>query len=206
MGITDPGLTRLVDELAELQGQLSSTGAGEMNPLQRNLEQRVLTAKDALKETLNGLRRANSLARSENQAQINRANSQASALPVTERQLLGIERKFKLNDELYTFLLETRAEQQMQKASNRADSEMIDPADTRFSIQISPDRRKIYLIGLFGAFAIAFLLVYLKSLFNNKLKDEDIRKITDIPIVGNIPHNPGKSNTVVVENPEFKYC
>ncbi len=48
MGITDPGLTRLVEELAELQGQLSTRGAGEMNPLQRNLEQRVRTAKDAL--------------------------------------------------------------------------------------------------------------------------------------------------------------
>ena len=90
-----------------------------MNPLQRNLEQRVRSSKDALRETLNGLRRANSLARSENQEQINRANAQASALPVTERQLLGIERKFRLNDELYTFLLETRSEQEMQKASNR---------------------------------------------------------------------------------------
>ena len=94
MGITDPGLTRLVEELAELQGQLSSQRGGEMNPLQRNLEQRVRSTKDALTETLNGLRRANSLARSENQEQINKANAQASALPVTERQLLGIERKF----------------------------------------------------------------------------------------------------------------
>ena len=87
--LTILGLTRLVEELAELQGQLSTTGAGEMNPLQRNLEQRVRSAKDALRETLNGLRRANSLARSENQEQINKANAQASALPVTERQLLG---------------------------------------------------------------------------------------------------------------------
>lgn len=202
MGINDTGLTRLVEELATLQGQLSTTGAGGMNPLQRNLEQRVRSAKDALKETLNGLRRANSLARSENQSQISRANSQASSLPVTERQLLGIERKFKLNDELYTFLLETRAEQQMQKASNRADSEMVDPADSRFSALISPNRIKIYLIALFSAFATAFLLIYLKSLLGKKLKDEDIRKMTDLPIVGNIPHNPGRSNTVVVETPD----
>ena len=54
------------------------------------------------------------------QEQINRANYTASSLPITERQLLGIERKFRLNDELYTFLLETRAELEMQKASNRA--------------------------------------------------------------------------------------
>jgi tyrosine-protein kinase Etk/Wzc len=201
MGITDPGLTRIVEELAGLQGQMAITGAGERNPLQRNLEQRVRTAKSALRETLNGLKRANSLARSENQEQVNKANAQASALPVTERQLLGIERKFRLNDELYTFLLETRAEQEMQKASNRADSEIIDPADARFSTVVSPNRTRLMLMAVFAGFAIPLSLIFLSFLFNNKLKEEDIREMTDIPVVGNIPHNPEKISTVVFDNP-----
>ncbi len=201
MGITDPGLTRLVDELAALQGQLTGRGAGEMNPLQRNLELKVGSTKDALRETLNGLRRANSLARSENQEQINRANSRASALPATERKLLGIERKFKLNDELYTFLLETRAEQQMQKASNRADSEIVDKADPRFSSRISPDRRKVQFVGLLAGVGIPFLVLFMIFLFNNKLKEEDIKWITELPVVGNIPHNNEDTNTVVFEFP-----
>jgi len=201
MGISDQGLTRLVNELTELQGQLTARGAGEMNPLQRNLELRIRTSKDALKETLNGLRRANSLARSENQQQINRANAQAAALPVTERQLLGIERKFELNNELYTFLLETRAEQEMQKASNRADSEVIDPADERFSVLVSPKKAMVTLIALFLGFAIPLFTIILGNMFNKKLKDEDIRRITDYPIVGNIPHNTDKNNTVVFDNP-----
>ena len=201
MGITDPGLTRLVEELAELQGQLSARGAGEMNPLQRNLEQRVRTTKDALKETLNGLRRANSLARSENQEQINKANAQASALPVTERQLLGFERNFRLNDELYTFLLETRAEQEMQKASNRADSEVIDPADSRYSSRVSPNPIKIYFLGLFAGFGIPFLIIFLSFLFDKKLKDEDIKRMTQLPVLGNMPHNSDKTNLVVFNNP-----
>lgn len=200
MGITDPGLTRLVDELATLQGQLAARGAGEMNPLQRNLEQRVRTAKDALRETLNGLRRANSLARSENQEQINKANSQASSLPVTERQLLGIERKFQLNNELYTYLLETRAEQQMQKASNRADSEVIDPADVRFSTRISPDPVKIYFLGLFGGAGVPFVIIFLSFLFNKKLREEDIRTLSTLPVVGHIPHNNEKPQTVVLDS------
>jgi capsular exopolysaccharide synthesis family protein len=201
MGITDPGLTRLVDELAELQGQLSTTGAGQMNPLQRNLQQRIRTTKDALQETLNGLRRANSLARSENQEQINRANAQASALPVTERQLLGYERKFRLSDELYTYLLETRAQQEMQKASNRADSEIIDRADTRFSVLVSPNRSMLNLIALFAGFGIPLIVIYLSILFNKKLKDDDIKRLTDLPVVGYIPHSVDKKNLIVFENP-----
>ena len=201
MGISDPALTRLVDELAELQRQLTSTGAGEMNPLQRNLEQRVRNTKGTLMETLNGLRRANSLARSENQEQINRINLQAAALPATERQLLGIERKFRINDELYTFLLQTRAEQQMQKASNRADSEVVDPADVRFSSLVSPNKTKVYFIGIFLGVSIPFLIFFLSLIFNNKLTEEDLRKINYLPIAGNIPHNSDKGNTVVIDNP-----
>lgn len=201
MGINDPGLTRLVQELADLQGQLAGRGAGELNPLQRNLEQKVQATKDALRETLNGLRRANSLARSENQQQINNANAQASALPVTERQLLGIERKFKLNDELYTFLLETRAEQEMQKASNRSDCEIVDPADERFSVMVAPNSNKIYFLGLLAGVGIPGLIIFSLFFFNKKLKEEDIEKLTNVPVVGYIPNNSGRTNTVVFENP-----
>ena len=181
---------------------MSSRGAGELNPLQRNLDQRIRSTKESLKETLNGLRRANSLARSENQAQINRTNAQASSLPVTERQLLGIERKFRLNDELYTFLLETRANQQMQKASNRADSEVVDPADPRFSSLVSPISQRINLFSMFGAFLVTYLVIFLRFVFNKKLKEEDIRQMTNIPVVGNIPHSPVKINKIVIESPD----
>jgi capsular exopolysaccharide synthesis family protein len=201
MGITDPGLTRLVTELAELQGQLSDRGAGEMNPLQNILIQRIRSTKEALLETLNGLKRANSLARSDNMDQINKTNSKASALPVTERQLLGIERKFRLNDELYTWLLRTRAEQQMQKASNMADVEMIDPASVAYSIRVSPNTMKIHFIALVIGFGIPFIIIFINFLFNNKLKIEDINKITDLPITGHIPHNGEKTNTVVFDYP-----
>jgi tyrosine-protein kinase Etk/Wzc len=201
MGITDPGLTRLVTDLAELQQQLLNKGAGDMNPLQGLLAQKFRGTKEALVETLNGLRRANSLARSENQEQINKVNSQASTLPVTERQLLGIERKFKLNDQLYTFLLETRANQQMQKASNVADSEVIDPADEHYSTIVAPSPLKVYFVALFAGFGIPFLIIFLNFLFNKKLKDEEIRKMTDIPVVGNIPHSSEKISTIVFDNP-----
>lgn len=201
MGITDPGLTRLVEELAELQSQFSSRGTGAMNPLQRNLTQRIRTAKEALRETLNGLRRANGLARSENQEQLNRINSRASSLPYTERQLLGIERKFRLNDEIYTFLLETRAEQEMQKAANRADSEIIDPADARFSAQVSPDPFMLYLAGLVGSLGLTFIFFFLRSSLSNSIKDEEVALMTDLPVIGQVPRSPIKHNTVLYEDP-----
>ncbi len=202
MGITDPGLTRLVAELATLQGQLSSGSLGQMNPLQSQLMQRIKSTRAALLETLNGLRRANAMAVEENLSQIRRLNSQAAELPGTERQLLGIERKFRLNDELYTFLLERRAEQQMQKASNFADNEVIDYAHELDSTLVSPNRAVVFLVAWFLGIAIPTLVIFLLEFFNKTVQIEDINRISYLPIAGKIPRSNAKTNTVVLENPE----
>ncbi len=201
MGISDPGLTRLVTELANLQGELSNRRAGEMNPVQSLMIQRMRNTKDALLETLKGLRQANNMAIADAQKHINRINTQAAVLPETERQLLGFERQFRLNDELYTFLLQMRSQQQMQMASNIADSEVVDPADIHYSTLVYPSRTRAMFIGIFAGTGIPFLVIFLLFLFNKKLKHEDIRKMTELPIVGNIPNNNKNINTIVLAKP-----
>lgn len=200
MGITDPGLTKLVADLAVLQGQFYSKSLGEKNPLQSQLAQRVRNTKAALMETLNGVRSANNLARLEVNSQIHTVNAQASALPVTERQLLGIERKYKLNDELYTFLLEKRAGAQIQKASNMPDNEVIDPSEADTN-PVRPKTTLIYFFAILGGIGLPFLWILIANAFNNKVReDEDVKNITDIPIIGYIPHSLLKKNTAVLDD------
>ena len=202
MGIEDPALTSLVTELANLQEQLGGAGGGEKNPLQNMLKQRVRSKKAELMETLNGLRRANNLSSKENNDRLSRVNSQASALPVTERQMLGIERKFKLNDDIYTFLLQKMSELQMQKASNRPDNEVIDPASVLYSQMVAPNANMVYLIALFLGGAIPMLYFYLVFALNNRFRREDVVKLGDLPVVGNIPHIKGNTFTDIFENPD----
>ena len=201
MGITDAGLTKLVMDLTELQGQYYSKSLGDMNPMQGQLAQRLKNTKDALKETLNGVKRSNELAMNENLEQIRTVNSKAAALPVTERELLGIERQFKLNDVLYTFLLEKKSEAQIQKASNTPDNEIIDPARPDIK-PVSPKKTLSYLIAILAGFGLPFLWIMLADIFNFKVSDEeDITKITDMPVAGHLPHSRFKSSTVVFEEP-----
>ncbi|MBN1181889.1 MAG: polysaccharide biosynthesis tyrosine autokinase [Bacteroidales bacterium] len=202
MGITDPGLMRLVAEIGELQQQLSSRSLGELNPLQNQLIQRIQNTREALKETLNGLKRANTLAMEENRAQIQRLNNQAAALPGTERQLLGIERKYKLNDELYTFLLERRSEQQMQKASNTADNEVIDYANELDSIIVFPNMLAVYLIAWFLGMGFPFVIIFLMDFLNKTVQIDFIERLNDFSVAGKIPHNSLNTNIVVFENPD----
>jgi capsular exopolysaccharide synthesis family protein len=199
MGITDPGLTRLVTDLADIQGQFYSKSLGEKNPLQSQLAQRLRNTKEALRETLNGVRRSNNMAMNEITEQIRTVNAQATALPVTERQLLGIERKYKLNDELYTFLLEKRAGAQIQKASNMPDNEVIDTSEADFT-PVKPKRQLIYLFAIVAGLGLPFLWILFADPYDKKVRENnDIKKITDSLISGHIPHSDFKKNTVVLE-------
>lgn len=197
MGITDPGLTRLVTDLADLQGQLFGKSLGEKNPLQSQIEQRIFSTKSALRETLNGVVRANNLAISEIQSQIRTVNAQASTLPVTERQLLGIQRKFRLNDELYNFLLEKRTVAQIQKASNMPDNEIIDSPEAGV-MPVKPKKALIYLLALLSGLGIPFFVIVSFDSFNNKVREvDDVKRITNIPVIGQIPHSLIPKNTAV---------
>jgi tyrosine-protein kinase Etk/Wzc len=201
IGITDPGLTKLVADLAEQQGKLYSKSMGEKNPLQSQISQKVTSTKEALKETLKGLSSANNLAIQENLEQIKSVNEKATVLPRTERQLLGIERKYKLNDELYTFLLEKRAVAQMQKASNVADNEIIDYPEYD-NKPVKPKKPLIYLIALMTGIGFPFLWIFLADIFNLRIREmEEILEITNVPIIGQIPKNAQKDYSLVLKEP-----
>ena len=201
MGIMDPGLTKLVMDLAEIQGQFYSKSLGEKNPMQGQLAQRLANTKEALIETLNGVKQSNELATKENTEQIRTVNSKAAALPVTERELLGIERQFKLNDVLYTFLLEKKSEAQIQKASNTPDNEVIDAARSD-RYPVSPKTTLSYLIALIGGLGFPFLYIMIADFVSFKIRDEeDIAKITDVPVSGYIPHSKLVSPTIMFDEP-----
>ena len=202
MGIIDAGLTKLVADLQEAQAQLSSNSMGDRNPLQGQLTGKVKNIKAALEETLKGVMQANQLSVRENQKQIKAINERASALPGTERELLGIERKYKLNDELYTFLLEKRAVAQMQKASNVPDNEMIDYPETERN-PVGPKKALIYLFALIAGTGFPFLWLFISSIFNVRINDiAEINRLAEIPVSGQIPHCIPKKNSVVLDEPD----
>ena len=203
MGIEDPLLVNLMQELAGLQAEYFSKAAGERNPLQGQLEMRIRNTKNSIKETLVGLKLANQMALETTRGQIARINAEAEGLPVKERQLLGFEREFNLNNELYTFLLQRRAESQIQSASNTPDNELVDPA--RAEGPISPLRQLVFAFAFAFALGIPTLVIILKEVINNKITcEEDLQFVSQLPVVAHFPHSRLSYNTVVLNEPESR--
>ena len=66
-----------------------------------------------------------------------------SRLPRTEMNMVSMERKFNLNDAIYTFLLQKRSEAAIALASNYPDYEITEPAREITAKVVAP---KIYTI------------------------------------------------------------
>lgn len=200
MGIEDPMLTIQMQELSGLQAEYFSGGVGDLNPMQNVLELRIRNTKQSLKETLSSIIRANEIAIAENEQQTEKVNGLASSLPEKERQLLGFERRFNLNNVLYTFLLQARADAQIQSASNTADNELIDPA--RASEIVAPLWPIVFMFAFALALGLPTLIIILTNVFQNKIATEDdLHFVKDVPVLGHFPHSRLSYNTVVLTEP-----
>ena len=176
MGITDQLLIRLVDELAGLQKQkrqLSINLYETAEPL-KIIESNILNARSALSENIEyGLE---NIDRSivDADSRLKDVEREIRKLPSTERQMINIQRKFDLNNTVYTFLLEKRAEAGIARASNVPDNRIIDEAGWFNSSRIRPRESRNNMIAvILGLLIPAVLILFLIILIIKSL----IRKI-----------------------------
>lgn len=130
MGIEDPLLNNLIQELSRLNAERSSLidNKQEKSPYVKTLTVKIDNLKKTIEENIKYVLNTTSITLNDVNQRISNLNREINALPTTERELVGIERKFNLNDAIYTFLLEKRAEAQIARASNLPDSEITEPA------------------------------------------------------------------------------
>ncbi len=204
MGIDDPLLNKLVIELTELNSKLKSLSYNtkEKSQTVKTIEYKIKNAKKLLLENVDNIISTTMLSLKEVENRLYQLEQKVTKLPQTERMLFGIERKFKLNDAVYTYLLEKRAEAQIARASNIPDSEVIDAARPDVSEKISTRHRQIYLIAfLIGLILPAAGIFIVDAIRNQIITKKDIEQITDLPVLGHIIHNPHKKDIVFAEQP-----
>lgn len=116
------------------------------------------------------------------------------------RGLTDITRKKEINEKMYLFLLETRAETVIAKAAIVPDKFILEEASGTGLIR--PIRNKMLLMGFGVGIALAALTIFLKSIFLNYVYTKDeLAELTTLPIVGVIGKSPdAKKDYLVVHN------
>jgi tyrosine-protein kinase Etk/Wzc len=205
MGIGDLLLNSLVSELSKLYSERSILvlSAQQGNPELTLINAKIQNNLDALRENIKEIISSNNIALAETNDRIEAIQKEIQQLPVTERGLLNIQREFKLNDQIYNFLLQKRADAAITKASNVADNKILDEAMVGNSVQIAPQYGRNKMIAIIIGILIPLSIIILIEYFNDKIIDpRDIEKITKVPVLGSIGHNDKFSEIPVADNPK----
>lgn len=208
MGVQDPLLNNLIEELSAAQAQKDNLikNNQERNPIVNRLSIQIENLKNTVSENIASAARSNEISINEMQNRIERIESEMSELPETQMQMGGIQRNYNLNNSIYNYLLEKQAEAKITKASNLPDNVVIEPAHMVGLSPISPNRMRNYILALFLGFTLPVSILLLKiSLKTTISTQEEIESITNAPIIGKVFHyNNRKEKNVFISSPGNK--
>ena len=181
--------------LAERERMLAT--AGPKSPLLEIKEQQIHSARKAIEENLISLRNVLEASERELESQSHKIESSIRQIPTIEREFISIKRQQTIKEQLYLFLLQKREEAGLTYASAVADSKMVDTAHTT-NIPVSPRKSLVIQLSLALGLILPFSYIYLKDLLNNKVISlEDLRKLSQIPLLGGITYKQSDSNIMI---------
>lgn len=152
----------------------------------------------SIREILTNVDYNSALLISDLQSRIKEIEQSFRSLPQTEQNLIRIERQFTLNENIYTFLLEKRAESAITKASNTANNKIIEPAAGVG--QVSPRAQRNYLFSILMGLGLPILLVISREFLRTKIEDvKFLEQRLRVPVLSTILLNEKKNNLVVFE-------
>lgn len=202
MGIDDQLLNALILELNSLAIEKSSMTSvrNTEHPKLKRLNAQIEIAKRNLLENINNIISQSERALTDMNQRIWRIESRVRALPQTERDYINIERKYQLNNETYTFLLQKLSDAQIAKASNLSDSFIIEEARLK-EIPSQVKKIRVFIVALLLGFLLPVIVLFMMDFFNSKILSEaDITEISSYPVIGRV-FNTGKDARMVLDAP-----
>lgn len=202
-GIDDPVLNQLVIEITRLSAELAALNLTTVksNPTVIAMERKIRNLTSSLEQTAESLVQQADISLADVNARLGRINYQFAQIPENERNLVNIERKFKLSDNLYNYLMEKRAEAGIAIASDQVEQIIVDEARMEGIKHVAPNKKTI----LGGAFLFGLLLpvmlIIVRDFFNDRILDVDeLKRATKLPLLGLIPTS--KRKRVLPEEPK----
>lgn len=204
IGIEDPNLNALVVKLSDMYSrrEVLAFSAKEGNPTLVLLNREISQANKLLRENLvNLIDNANRSITALDQ-RYDYISGQLNNLPGKEQQLINIRRQYEMTNEIYTYLLQRRAEIEISLASTIVDVQIIDPARIERIKETGPSTKLFLLVGAFLGFLFPAGFFLLADGLNAKIESiDDIARLSTLPVIGQVLHNNYRSNLPVYSEP-----
>jgi capsular exopolysaccharide synthesis family protein len=203
VGIPDPLLNGLIQTLVTLSQDRRKllASVNENHPEIAKIDVQMTKVQEALFENVNNLVANTETKKSALRKDMDGYETEFLKMPEAESRFSSINREYILRENLYTYLLEKRAEIGIAKASNVSDNSILDYA--KKGVMVFPKKERNYLLAIAFGFLIPFGFFWLKDFFDDRINDQrDLKKHFVIPQLGVIGHSKKETNMVVLEHPK----
>lgn len=200
VGLADQGLSDLIikynDLLIERKRLLRTSN--ESNPAVVQLDAGIRAMRANVQTTVDNVEKGLLITQSDLDREGKKYATRISNAPTQEKELMSITRQQEIKASLYLLLLQKREENAITLASTATNGRIIEEAMAG-STPVSPNKKMFYLIALILGIGIPVGVIYLRNLLRFKIEGRaDVEKITDVPVVGDVPMVDTKGNPIVV--------
>jgi len=204
-GINNKVISSLIDKLLSFKIELNliDPNGDLVNVYKKNIEKNIEQIKNNINDAIKNQETSNNILLNNIENRIGLIDDMLNSLPLVERQLINIERHYKLSESIYLFLLEKRTETGILGASNVSNARVLEPTLLQNARLVSPNKKQNFIIGLILAILVPIIFFTLKQTFNTDITSfQDIKDNTDIPFAGSVGRNFSGSELVVIDRPK----
>lgn len=200
IGLQDVNLAAAINRYNEVlveRKRLLRTST-ENNPTIINLDTSISAMKENVQVSLDRVLRGLFITKADLDREASRYSRRISEAPGQEREFVSIARQQEIKAGLYLMLLQKREENAITLAATANNAKIIDDAIAD-DAPVSPKGKMIYLVALVLGVGIPVGVIYLLELTKFKIEGRsDVEKLTNVPIVGDIPLTDEKQGAIAV--------
>ena len=203
LGLNEPQLAQLIQQINDLLAKRSLLT--QNNPYYTQYTQEIDVYKKGLFEVMKSMRASLKIQKDDITSRSILLQKEIERLPSKELEMIAIERKYRVDDNYYTFFLQKRAEAEIQQASNTPDNEILDRGRI-VSVTNSGAKSKALMTYLLIGLLIPCLIIFLKEILNNTIRSaKDIEKNSPFSIIGSIRHTRTSDPILAAKNPRSSF-
>lgn len=206
IGISDVGLAQIIGEYNNklLNSEVQLKGMGEQNPSYIRLTEDIENMRSNIVHSLNNVKQSYLVVKKDLVRQSTTTKARISSVPKQEQGLIEKVREQRIKETLFLFLMQKREETNLSIASTSNKARIIISPEEDL-LPIAPKAQIIVLSALILGVLIPIVIIYVLSLFKTQIKDrQELEKLSQISILGEIGNNESKANIVVESNQTSK--
>ncbi len=203
LGLQDLTLNNLIAayNVAQIERKnLLNNLVPQANPIVQAKEEQIEKLRQNILENLRNIRASYQSTLINFRQQNNAAQGQIRSLPEKQQRLLEMQRQQETKQQVYNILLEQKERSSITLAATTSNIRVVEEASPN-STPIKPNRRNVQLISVFIGLLLPALFIFLLEVLNDKITTRnDIERLTNITILGEVGHSYGNENLVVRSN------